>query len=305
MAFSTATVLIPTVAIGWSIVVKPGSDDAQGPGMEWQNIEKGSKRPGFRMLTSRNLHSYGIWPISKQKKLFFHSYVNLPDGRIQCNWAVSKKLVGWWLYGVELPRLYIILNELGIPRTCNYNQPYTNHYITRLMIPLKWDFSPQEWAHELRLMVDGCNYYDECIYFFPTEIGDGTSVSFANKNGRINQLWMVLLGFATKRVAQHPPRPRVGSPSLCRPSPRPQPSRVQRRCLAPDREVWPGRGSLMVVAISNPPKRCRKANWVTILIVFASLDFFWQGCYGSILIDFVFLRWRNIAACTSQFSQAT
>lgn len=141
--------------------------------------------------------------------------------------------------------------------------------------------------------------------FFPTEIGDGTSVSFANKNGRINQLWMVLLGFATKRVAQHPPRPRVGSPSLCRPSPRPQPSRVQRRCLAPDREVWPGRGSLMVVAISNPPKRCRKANCVTILIVFASLDFFLQGCYGSILIDFVFLRWRNIAACTSQFSQAT
>ena len=43
-----------------------------------------------------------------KKKLFFHSYVNLPDGRIQCNWAVSKKLVGWWLYGVELPRLYHI-----------------------------------------------------------------------------------------------------------------------------------------------------------------------------------------------------
>jgi hypothetical protein len=29
-----------------------------------------------------------------KKTLFFHSYVNLPDGRIQCNWAVSKKLVG-------------------------------------------------------------------------------------------------------------------------------------------------------------------------------------------------------------------
>lgn len=116
------------------------------------------------------------------------------------------------------------------------------------------------------------------IYFFPTELGDGTSVSFANKNGR---QWTVVdgfvakpAGFATKKVAQHPPRPRVGSPSLCRPSPRPQPSRVQRRCLAPDREVWPGRGSVMVVAISNPPKRCKKANCVTILIVFASLFFF-------------------------------
>lgn len=159
----------------------------------------------------------------------------------------------------------------------------TNHYITRLMIPLKWDFSPQEWAHELRLMVDGCNYYDECIFF-------------SNRNRRWNiclicqQKWTHQpvvdgfvakpAGFATKKVAQHPPRPRVGSPSLCRPSPRPQPSRVQRRCLAPDREVWPGRGSLMVVAISNPPKRCKKANCVTILIVFASLDFFCRGAMG-------------------------